>query len=73
MDVVRALVGVDRLEVHHVADDLKFFRDAVAAVHVTGHPGDVQRLAAVVSLDERDHLRCSVPFVQKAADPQAAL
>ena len=34
MDVVRALVGVDRLEVQHVAHDVVLFLNAVAAVHV---------------------------------------
>ncbi len=52
MDVVRALVGVDRLEVQHVAHDVEFFRYAVAAVHVARGAGDVEGLAAVVALDE---------------------
>ena len=56
MDVVGALVGVDRLEVQDVADDVVLVRDAVAAVHVARRPGDVERLAAVVALDQRDHL-----------------
>ena len=34
VDVVRAFVRVDRLEVHHVADHVEFVGDAVAAVHV---------------------------------------
>ena len=45
VDVVGALVGVDRLEVHDVADDVVLVGDAVAAVHVARHPRDVERLA----------------------------
>ena len=51
------LVGVDGLQVHDVADDVVLVRDAVAAQHVAGVAGDVQRLAARVALDQRDHLR----------------
>ena len=46
MDVVRALIGVDRLQIGGVAHDLEFGRDAVAAVHVARDPGDLERLAA---------------------------
>src|SRR5216684_7405131 len=55
MDVVSALIGVDRLEVHHVADHVVLVRDAVAAMHVAGGAGDVERLAAIVALQDRDH------------------
>ena len=34
--IVRALVGIDRLQVHHVPDDVILLRDAVAAMHVAG-------------------------------------
>jgi hypothetical protein len=51
-----ALVGVHRLEVHHVTDHLEFAGYAVAAMHVAGHPRDIERLAAIVALDDGDHL-----------------
>jgi hypothetical protein len=41
VDVVGAFVGIDRFEVHHVADHVVLVGDAVAAVHVAGGPGDV--------------------------------
>ena len=50
VDVVGAFVGVHCFEIHGVADDMELVRDAVAAVHVTRHPGVLQRLAAVVAL-----------------------
>src|SRR5258706_15502661 len=43
VDVVRALVGVDGLEVHDVADHVVFVGDAVAAGHVARHPPDSER------------------------------
>ena len=49
VDVVGALVGVDRLEVGGVAHDLEFGRDTVAAVHVAGDSGDVERLADMMT------------------------
>src|ERR1700720_4653614 len=50
MDVVSALIGVDCLEVHHVADHVVLVGDAVAAMHVAGSAGDVERLATIVAL-----------------------
>ncbi len=46
MNVVRALVGIDRFEVHYMADHMELVGDAVAAVHVAGRARDIQRLAA---------------------------
>ena len=42
-------------------------------MHVAGDAGDVERLAAVVALDQRDHLRLGVAFVLEPADAQARL
>ena len=42
MHIVRAFVGVDGFQVDHVADDVVFVMDAVAAVHVACHAGDVE-------------------------------
>src|SRR6266851_6368721 len=50
VDVVGAFIGVDRLEVHHVTDHVVLVGDAVAAMHVAGGAGDVERLAAIVAL-----------------------
>src|SRR5690606_10074078 len=50
VDVVGALVRVDRLEVHDVADHVVLVGDAVAAVHVARGARDVERLAAAVAL-----------------------
>ena len=52
MDIVGALVGVDRLEIHTVPDHVVFVGDAVAAVHVASDARDVERLAAVVALQQ---------------------
>ena len=50
-------VRVDGLEVHAVPDDVVLVADAVSAQHVAALAGDLERLAARVALDERDHLR----------------
>src|SRR6476659_5948447 len=54
VDVVRALVGVDRLEVEHVADHGVLRRDAVAPVHLAGQPGALERHAHVVAFRHAD-------------------
>ena len=55
MDIVRAFVSVDRLEVHAVSDDMVLVRDAVASQSITASTGNVQCFAAVVSFDEGNH------------------
>jgi hypothetical protein len=59
MHIVAALRGVDRLQSHHVADDVILVRNAVAAV-ITGKLFP----AHVASCDEGSHL----PGVQPDAD-----
>src|SRR5579883_1774295 len=73
VDVVRALIGVDRLQIHDVADDVVLVRDAVAAMHVARRPGDLQCLAAAVALQERDHLGRGPALVLEAAEAQARM
>ena len=73
MYIVRAFVGVHGFQVDHVADDVVFVVDAVAAVHVARQAGDVQRLAAAVALDHADHLGQGFSFVHQAAHAQASL
>ncbi len=73
MDVVGALVGVDRFQVHHVADDVVLVANPVAAVHVARLPGDLERLAAGIALHQRDHLRGLPAVVHQPAQLQRAL
>jgi hypothetical protein len=56
VDVVRALIGVHGFQIRDVTHHVIFFGDAVAAMHVAGDPGDVERLAAIVALHDRDGL-----------------
>jgi len=54
VDVVRAFVGRDGLEVTEVAHDRVFERDAVAAEDVAADARGLERDADVVALDHRD-------------------
>src|SRR5271166_3920121 len=73
VNVVRALVGVDRLQIGEMAHDLVLDLDAVAAVHVARGPSDVERLAAIVALYHRDHLGRGPTLVHQAPEAQRAL
>src|SRR6476659_3152099 len=73
MDVVRALVSVDRLEVGGVAHHLEYGADAVAAVHVAGDPRDVERFASIVALDQADRLGDELTGLEPATDAQLCL
>ena len=56
-----------------MAHHLIFLRYAVAAVHVARGPRDIERLADIVALDDRDHVGRGAAIVEQAADPQAGL
>src|SRR6266480_6990083 len=56
VDVVRAFVGIDHLQVDDVADDAELVGDAVAAQHIAREARDLQRLAARVALHDRGDL-----------------
>ena len=56
VNIVCAFVGVDGFQVDHVANDMVFVVNAIAAVHVARHAGHVQGFAATVALDQADHL-----------------
>src|SRR2546426_8382397 len=56
MDVVRALVRVDRLQIHHVTDHRVLVNDSGGAQDVARQPGGVERHLDVVHLRHRDLL-----------------
>jgi hypothetical protein len=71
--IVGAFVGVHGLKVRRDPHHVKFVRDAVAAMHVSGCARDVERLPAAVALDQRDRLGSEVAAVEKASRTQARL
>ena len=73
MNVVRALVGIDRFEILRMAHDMVTDLDPIAAVHVAGDAGNIQRLSAIVALDEADHLGRYLAFVEETANAQRGL
>ena len=54
-------------------DDVVLVGDAVAAEHVPALPRDVERLAAVVALQQRNHLGRVVALVLEPTQLQARL
>src|SRR5882757_4365389 len=54
---------------HHLELDL----DAVAAVHIARGPRDIERIAAIRALDERNHLRRRLALVHKPPDSERRL
>jgi len=73
MHVVRAFVGVHGFEVHDVADDVILVRYAVGAMHIARDARDIERLAAIVPLDQGDHLRLGMALILEPADAEAGL
>ena len=70
---MRALIGVDRFKVHHVADDVVFVCYAIAAVHIAGFAGDGECLAAAVALAQADHFGGRFAVIEQAAEAEAAI
>src|SRR4030095_10167269 len=73
MDVMRALIGVDGFEVGGVTHHVELSGYAIAAVHVSGDAGDVERLAAIVTLDQADCLGDQLACLEAATDAQHCL
>src|SRR6266446_9613533 len=71
VDIVGALVSIDRLEVHHVADDGMLVHDACGAQDVAGHAGAVEGHLDIVHLGHGDLLRPRLALVLELAEPQA--
>src|SRR5262245_56887468 len=71
MDVVRALVRVDRLQIHHVPDDRMLVHDAGRAQDVAGQARGIERHLHVVPLGHGDLLGPRLAFVLELAQPQA--
>src|SRR5215831_13639059 len=71
MDVVRALVRVDGLQIHHVADHRVLVDAAGGAQDVACEPRRVERDLHVVHLGHRDLLRARLPKILQTAELQA--
>src|SRR5437762_1861235 len=54
-----------------MADDVEFVMDAVAAMHVAGEAGEIERLAAIIALQHRDRLGRTASLVLEPAEPNA--
>src|SRR4029077_6805598 len=64
VDVVRAFVGIDGFEIAQHAHHVELVGDAVAAVDVARHARDLERLAAIVALEQRHRRRRGSALLQ---------
>ena len=71
LDVLGALVGVDRLDVGHVPHDVVVEQDAVAAQQVTRLGDHLAGLEGVVHLGQRGDRVGELALLLEPADPQA--
>src|SRR5438045_9640387 len=63
VDVMGAFIGVHGFQIRGVSYHVLFNLDAVAAMLVASHACDVERFAAILALDARDHLGYHLSFV----------
>ena len=70
---MRAHVGVHCLEVLGVTHDMVFRHDPVAAMHIARSPCDIECLAAIVALDQRNHLGRAAAILEHTTGAQGCL
>src|SRR5215471_3575148 len=70
VNVVRAFVGVDGLEIAQHAHHVELVRYAVAAMDVARHARDLERLAAIVALEQRHRRRRGAALLQQPPEPE---
>ena len=70
---MRSFVGVYGFQIGGVADDMEVSRDAVAPVHIARHAGDVERLTAIVALEERNEIGLDDAVLDPAANAKRRL
>jgi hypothetical protein len=68
---VRALIGVDRLQVQHVADDRELERNAAGAVDRARHTGNVERLGHTILLGHAHLVRGQAILVFECVEIQS--
>ena len=73
VNVVRPFVSIDRFQIHHVANYVVLIRNPVAAMHVPRCSRNLERLAAVIALEQRDRLRGSAPFIKQASESKTSV
>src|SRR6266850_8454832 len=71
VDVVRTLVGIHGLQIHHMANDRVLVHDSGGPHDVTGQARGVERHLAVVHLRHRDLLGPGVALVFEPPELQA--
>ena len=40
MNIMRAFIGINRLKIHHMANNMKFISNTVTTMHITGDAGN---------------------------------
>jgi hypothetical protein len=73
MHIMCALICVDGLQIHDMANHVIFVRDAIAAMHVARHSGDLNGFAARISFDQRDGLWRKSALIEQLSGSQAGL
>ena len=73
MDIMGAFIGVDGFQVHQVPDHMVLIRNTVTAMHVPGHPRNVERLATVVPFHQGDVLNRAFVIVHHSTDSKSTL
>ena len=56
MHVMRPLICVDRFKIGRMAHNLETLSNAIAPMHVSANPGDIQSFAAIVAFHQANEL-----------------
>src|SRR3546814_10874832 len=73
VDIMSTLIGVDDLEVAHMAHHRKRVGYTVSAMHITRLSCDTESFSRTVALYDGNHFRRRAALVQQPPDPKASL
>ena len=73
MHVMRPLICVDRFKIGRMAHNLETLSNAIAPMHVSANPGDVQSFAAIVAFHQADELWAGRAVVHHLAQSECRL
>ena len=67
MNVMSTFIGVHGFQIHHMTHDVILVGNAVTAMHISGHSGDIQGLSAIVTFDQGNILYRAAVLIQQPA------
>mmetsp|Transcript_21526 Transcript_21526/g.26633 ORF Transcript_21526/g.26633 Transcript_21526/m.26633 type:complete len:250 (-) Transcript_21526:959-1708(-) len=73
MNIMRALISIDRLQIHAMSNNTVLVANPVPSQHIPRHPTNLQGLPTIIPLHNRHHIRTGIPLLHQPPQPQTTL